>query len=362
MADILVVGLSARALAQSAWRAGYSPLAADFFCDLDLQEAAVACAKVEGSLLSGLEEQSLLAALNSLGYERKPIGIAWGAGFEDRSALLDSLAARWSMLGNSAAKVRRAKDPGQLAPLCTRLGLPHPDIRFDECTPGFVRKQLGGSGGAHVNANSRRSDSYWQRRVKGDPVSALVLGSGSDARLIGLSSQWNDPAPGAPFRYGGAARPPNLPERIAAALGAAAIKVITALELVGLNSVDFLVAEENWHLIEVNPRPGATLDIFDSDEVRLFALHIAACRGELPRSLPRYSSAAASRIVYAEREVRSVPEFDWPDWTADRHPPGASLAIGAPVCTVLSEADTADSARRLVEERGNAILVALGAG
>ena len=34
-------------------------------------------------------------------------------------------------------------------------------------------------------------------------------------------------------------------------------------------------------LIEVNPRPGATLDVFESDEGALFARHVAACEGRL---------------------------------------------------------------------------------
>jgi predicted ATP-grasp superfamily ATP-dependent carboligase len=148
---------------------------------------------------------------------------------------------------------------------------------------------------------------------------------------------------------------------VATELAAAAIKIATGLELVGLNSVDFLVARDDWHLIEVNPRPGATLDIFDSHEAPLFARHVAACRGEVPDARPHSSGAAAARIVYTRRDMERVPEFDWPDWTADRQPPGTALNPGAPVCTALAEADTPEEARRLAMERGDSILAKLGA-
>src|SRR5204863_33546 len=113
----------------------------------------------------------------------------------------------------------------------------------------------------------------------GEPVSALVLASGEAALVIGLSSQWSDPAHGATFRYGGAVRPADLASATASALENAALRVVLAAGLVGLNSVDFVVAENGWHLTEINPRPGATLDIFRDSEPSLFALHVEACRG-----------------------------------------------------------------------------------
>jgi len=363
MAEILVAGISTRALAASAGRAGYAPLAADLFMDLDLEDQAEECVRIDGDLVRGVEWEPLERALDALASGRAPIGIACSAGFEDRPDLLDRIARRWPLLGNSGEAVQRAKDPEHLAALCARLGIPHPELRFEGgCGSGWLRKERGGAGGGHVAAGAdRRSDSYWQRRVEGDPVSALALGNGTEAITIGLSAQWADPAPGAPFRYGGAAQPTALSRDIEASLRDAATRTVSALGLVGLNSVDFLVASEGWNLIEVNPRPGATLDIFESNDAPLFALHMAACRGELPAEPPVYVGAAASRIVYARGPVHCVRHIDWPDWTADRQRPGTSLAVGAPVCTVLARADTAEAARALVMERGDLILTAVGA-
>jgi predicted ATP-grasp superfamily ATP-dependent carboligase len=360
MAVVMVVGLSVRALSQSARRAGYTPLAADLFCDLDTREMAEKSVRIDCNLESGIEWPQLAAALESLSAGREPVGLVYGSGFEDRTDLLGRIAAHWPLLGNSAEAVGRVTDPEKLAELCVKCDVPYPDWSKTPIA-GWLSKQVGGAGGSHVGSPGPGTRRYWQERVDGDPVSAVVLANGERAIVLGLSAQWADPAPTAAFRYGGAVRPAELPSETANALEHAAIRVIEAAGLVGLNSADFLVAEDGWDLIEINPRPGATLDIFHSAEPSLFAMHVEACRGRLPSRRPEFVGAAAARIVYASRDVERVPEFDWPEWAADRQPSGTSVARQAPLCTVLAEADTAAEARRLVEERGRAIAAALGA-
>ena len=48
---ILVVAYSARALASSAARAGFAPLAIDVFGDDDTRETSLACVKLDGGLV-----------------------------------------------------------------------------------------------------------------------------------------------------------------------------------------------------------------------------------------------------------------------------------------------------------------------
>jgi predicted ATP-grasp superfamily ATP-dependent carboligase len=118
---------------------------------------------------------------------------------------------------------------------------------------------------------------------------------------------------------------------------------------------------EGWWLIEVNPRPGATLDIFEPAEASLFALHVDACRGRLPENPPSFAGAAAAQTVYARRAIASMPPLAWPAWTADRQPPGTRVDAGAPLCTVLARAEAAGDAKQLVQERAGRIRAAAGA-
>jgi predicted ATP-grasp superfamily ATP-dependent carboligase len=221
-------------------------------------------------------------------------------------------------------------------------------------------KRQGGAGGLHVrsagDADTDTASRYFQRRIDGVPVSALVLADGRRARIIGLSTQWPAPTAHRPFRYGGAVRPAVLTQTIDEAVQAVARRITVAAALVGLNSVDFLVDADQVWLLEVNPRPGATLDIFDPGDGSLFRLHVAACNGLLDDVRYRLDGAAAAAIVYARRDIASVPAFAWPDWTADRQSAGTSVKADQPVCTVLASAATAVDARILVARRAERIL------
>jgi predicted ATP-grasp superfamily ATP-dependent carboligase len=144
-------------------------------------------------------------------------------------------------------------------------------------------------------------------------------------------------------------------------MAAAVERLVAAIPLVGLNSADFVVDGDDFHLLEINPRPGATFDIFEPRGGSLFALHIAACRGMLPAAPPIYDDAAAGAIVYADCDIAAMPALDWPDWTADRPIPGSSVKAEAPLCTVIAAAASVAQAKLLVERRTATILATLRA-
>ncbi|HVQ11088.1 MAG TPA: aldehyde oxidase, partial [Methyloceanibacter sp.] len=88
--SLLLAAISARSLAQSARRAGFTSLVADFFADTDTQQVAHACRKLAGGFERGMRWGRLGRALDALA-ERAPspiAGLVYGAGFEDRPELL----------------------------------------------------------------------------------------------------------------------------------------------------------------------------------------------------------------------------------------------------------------------------------
>jgi predicted ATP-grasp superfamily ATP-dependent carboligase len=358
---VLIAALSGRALAACARRGGYRPLVADIFGDLDTREIAEATETVPGSLAHGFARGALLAALDRLAAGRSVIGVVAGSGFEDRPRLLRSIAARHGLLGNPASIVTAIKDPFRFAETCALAGVPHPDVRRDQPPEGvWLRKRAGGSGGVHVAASTRRGTTrrgrYFQRYVAGSPISAAFLAAGGRCRVLGLSRQWADPAPGRTFRYGGSSRPAPLSAARAADISGAVERLVSRTGLRGLNSADFLVREDGFDVLEVNPRPGATLDIFTDADGALFRMHLDACEGVLPTAMPVWPQAAAAAFVYARADIVLPPVFPWPVWTADRQAPGSVVPKGAPLCTVLAEAADAEAAEDLVRLRAADIL------
>ena len=68
-------------------------------------------------------------------------------------------------------------------------------------------------------------NAYYQERVEGRAVSALFVGNGSDARVLGFSEQWTAPTPKSLWRYGGAVRPAALSPASARRMASAVMRI-----------------------------------------------------------------------------------------------------------------------------------------
>ncbi|HSI42310.1 MAG TPA: ATP-grasp domain-containing protein [Xanthobacteraceae bacterium] len=355
-ADLVLIGLSARTLAASAGRAGLRAVAIDLFGDEDTRALAPTRRLNGASQALAFEPEEVLRHLAAF----PGVPVVLGAGFEAVPELIDAIAARAPLLGNDGRTVAAFKDPFALAGLLEQLGIAHPAVYAGAAPAGrrVLEKQSGASGGGHVRRALQPEASpspgcYLQDEVEGNSVSALFLGNGQAARLIGFSEQWCAPAPHAPFRYGGAAAPLLLPAVQTAEVAGALNRLVAATGLRGLASADLMLTATGWSLIEINPRPGATLDIFDRAPLPpLLHLHIAACRGVLPDELPALATmpACAAAVFYALSAL-SIDQAPLPEWTADRPAAGSLIAAGAPLCTVLASGRDLPAARRTAGQR-----------
>lgn len=356
-ATVLIAALSGRGLAASARRAGYLPLVADAFGDSDTSSLAVHVRCVDDAVRIGFRTKPVFAALAALeaAAPSPPVGLVLGSGFEDRPRLIAALAHRYKLLGNDARTIAAAKSPTTLPPLLDRVGIRHPDTQLlrPADTSGWLSKRIGGSGGTHIVAAAEAEPStrrYFQRRLDGEPVSALALGTREGAILVGISRQWTVGTGPRPYRYGGAVGPVELPVAATRSIHDAVQGVSTALRLVGLVAFDFLLVDGTPWLLEVNPRPSATLDVFDDEAGSLFSAHLAACAGETP-PLPAAEGARAAAILYADPAPLAVGGVLWPEWAADRPTPGARIPRHRPIATVLAQGATPDHALHSCRER-----------
>jgi predicted ATP-grasp superfamily ATP-dependent carboligase len=129
----------------------------------------------------------------------------------------------------------------------------------------------------------------------------------------------------------------------------------------GLVGIDLVVDPAGGpHVLEVNPRPTASMELFErSGAVRLAADHLAACGVELPR--PAGAAAAppadvtwAKAVLFARREIPvdapllarlaalarpwTAADGGWPA-VADIPRPEQMLAAGSPVVSIFARGD-----------------------
>jgi predicted ATP-grasp superfamily ATP-dependent carboligase len=344
---ILIAAQAGRALAEAARRAGLRPFVADLFGDSDTLALSEAYRPLPGRFGSRIVADATLAAIDDLAAcAGSRLGIVLGSGFEDTPDLVARIAARHRLIGADADAVATLKDPLGFAALCDRFRIPHPAIATGPLPDpsGWLLKRIGGSGGSHIRPATRGpapEGHYVQARAPGRPHALNFLADGRTMQVLAVTEQWCAPSPIRPYRYGGAlagaaAEAPPLPEPLLLAVAAAVESLIAATGLRGLGSADFLADETGWWLTEINPRPGATLDILDRRSTPLLAAHIEASLGAMPALGPQPADAAAAQICYADREHAPVPDCPWPDHVRDRPRPGTVVRRDAPLCTVLA--------------------------
>jgi predicted ATP-grasp superfamily ATP-dependent carboligase len=357
----LIVALSGRALALAVRRSGRRPVVLDLFGDADMRASAEASLIVAGDFDRGFDESALLAAAERLAPAGSlpRYGLAYGSGLESRPDLLAKLAAGRQLYGNAPETVARTKDPRCFFPLLDRLGIPYPEIAYaPPADPaGWLVKQIGASGGGHVAAAGADAAPgerhYFQHRMRGRSIGVSFLADGRRSFLLGCSEQWSSPSarPGT-YRFGGLMQPAEISQRVLEATPAMLDALVDGFGLVGLNSLDLLVEADDMHVLEVNPRPGANLDVFDGgDPAGLFGLHVAACEGRLPRQWTPPAATTAMSVLYADEPLLVPTEISWPGWVADRPAPGAWIERGAPICTVLAAASSRHDTRELMAAR-----------
>jgi predicted ATP-grasp superfamily ATP-dependent carboligase len=370
---ILLVSVSARMLAELATRDGHDVLAVDRFGDLDLQRL---CPSV--SIAHDLGGRGGMEALVEAAEPIRAAGVIYGAGLENRPELVARLAEGRTLLGCTPRTLRRVRDPAVLGASLHTAGLAYPctfsareaPVLVDR-TRRWLRKPIRGGGGRGVREwrGGRLTDGLIvQERISGLPCSAAAVADGRSAALLGVSEQLiGRRAFGARgWKWCGNVVPPRLPARERHALADAAQAICAhlaaAFGLRGVFGVDLVWDGARAWVVEVNPRPVASLETIDAAHgASSFAAHLEACAGRLPaagtgRSPADPPRAAGKAVLFATEDLR-VP--DTSEWAArgirDVPHPGEPIAAGRPICTLVATGRSPEAVLADLEARAAAL-------
>jgi predicted ATP-grasp superfamily ATP-dependent carboligase len=352
---VLVLGVSTRAMVESAVRGGHEVVAVDFFGDRDQARLAESYALQR--------DLGLPATAEGLGEAAQRIdadAVVYGSNLENHPEVVGELATRLRLLGNPAEVLRDVRDWGLLRRFCREAGIAHPVtlLRGEERHAGrgrWLRKRLR-SGGGHgvVPWDGRALDDahVLQAEVNGRAASAALVADGKECRVFGVTEQLiGRPAFGSSgFAWCGNLLPLELPAADAASVRAQIDHMASCLTwrfgLVGVNGLDVVIGRDpegvaRPYLIEVNPRFSGSMELAErAFGVNVFSLHVEGLAGHLPRASVAdraHDGCVGKGIVYARRPV-VVPDTE--EWLArgvrDVPSPGQRIAAGHPVCTVLA--------------------------
>ncbi len=359
--DLLLVAQSARMLAQSAARAGYRSHAVDFYADSDTRRYAEQCIALT-PCTDGFDEAALLAAVE--GFALPQTNLVYGSGIDSCPLLVEKLAREHKLRGNTSTTLTQINRPQAFFGLLDKLGIPYPETRYtlpDSGESWLIKPGCSEGGKGVVFCTEKRptaNGAYYQRWAQGDAYSLLFLANGKESRLLGFNTLWtsqHDPAQ--PFLFAGAINRADLSAAQRWSAEGYATQLTEASGLVGLNSLDFVLDNGVCRVLEVNPRPSASMALYDEDFTEgLLALHIAACYGRLPPPARHTGPVRALRIVYSQGTTQIPENFHWPKECADIPYPGAIIASGQPLCSLLMQGDSRQELETLIKLLENEIL------
>lgn len=362
--NILLASYSARALAASAARAGYHVYVIDLFEDFDTTALSVASAKACADHALRFDKIKLQQAMSSFaGIEFS--AVIYGAGFEADTGLLEILNVQNNLFGNSPELVLNLKHPTTFFGLLHILNMPFPQVRLTAPSDadGWLAKTIGATGGTHVASAqgvSANDQIYFQQFEAGRNLSVLFLADGKQSRIVGFNEQLVQRVGSSPYCYSGAISHARMPDELKSQIAAKLDLLVETTGLVGLNGIDFILRDEKYFVLEINPRPTATMELYDADFPQgLLHAHVQACEGVLPDAVPGEQTIRGHQIVWAQQNTRVPATFSFPRWCADIPQPGSFIAQGAPLCSVLADAHDHDETLRLLERRSAEIQIQL---
>ncbi|MDD5411696.1 MAG: ATP-grasp domain-containing protein [Methylobacter sp.] len=346
METILIVASSGRMLAQAAKDTGLKPLVIDLFADLDTQGYAEDFRQIKS-----LAEQDLAPAVDDFVERYAVAHVIYGSGFEYYPESLSYLGSRLTILGNHPDVFAKLQNKQTFFSILDDLNIPHPEIAFSapESADGWLLKPMQGQGGVGIKRyradDGATASVYWQKFQAGTAHSVLFLASGTQVQVIGFNTQWSASlSETQEFVFSGVINSTDLSDMHKSEITGWLKPMVPVFALKGLNSLDFIHADDCCYALEINPRPSASMQLYDED---LLIRHIQACEGDVgAQSVGRNSvtycaewqdyHATGYQIIHAGQDLIIPDHFEWPEWCMDLPGSGSFIRTGQPICSIIA--------------------------
>jgi len=374
---ILILGLSTRAIAESAVQGGYDVLTLDYFGDRDQKELVQNYSLMRdfhpstssGQAL-GFSAEALLTASHQLDFG----AVVYVSNLENHPEVVEELAEGHILLGNSPTTLREVRDWPTLRSFCWEAGVPFPVTLFvGEALPKdgrWLLKPVRSGGGHGISFWSEKplgERRLLQEYIAGLDCSAAFVADGRNCVLLGVTEQLvgREELGAGGFAWCGNVLPLALPLPVLDALEDMAAKLTRRFELRGVNGFDFVLARREGqfipYLVEVNPRYTASMELMEwAYGLNILDLHVRSFEGELPsfslRGQLRQARFYGKGIVYAQTDVVMPETAGWREKDRRDIPfPGERIETGHPICTVLAQGKSRNECWHRLLEEANAL-------
>lgn len=394
---ILIIGASGRFLAQSAFKAGHSVSVLDLFGDVDtrqicldseqflpFEESAVKTRRIESlySLVynsgSGVDEKKNLTPEFGAG---SPHSIVFSGGAENFPEFFSrDFFPYCRVAGPPEASIKRLLCLRTIESACEQHRIRFPTTCGSLKQPldmakVWLRKRIRSGGGLQtqkwrgaesvdVKLIDFSSGEYLQEKIVGETLSGCFVATTGEASLLGACAQHSNPN-NDDFLYRGSAGPiPLFPELYHEMLRVGEI-IAREFQLVGVFGIDFVMADGDLFLVDINPRVPASAELIERFQrltmpsFTIVRVHLDACfEGRLPTPKRIFGQSIFSkRVVYLESNQPLKVSAAFVDYLqsnshiTDIPQPGTEIQPGHPIVTVHAQAEDIRSLKKESSKR-----------
>ncbi len=345
---LLIFAQSARLLAQSASQAGYTVWLADCFLDTDTP----AQRKLKLPPLSSLDATELSEALTNL-TQNQPCLLIYGSGIEYCPSLLNALPDTITLIGNNTDTLHLFNSPKHFFKLLTDLKLPFPQTSLtapQRNQQEWLIKPNHSLGGQNISTFDEKEVSdacYFQTKINGISGSILFVTNQNDTRILSINEQLAEQNN---FVLAGIEAPLKISDANLTRLTTAVSQLIQATQLKGINSLDFIIDDnDDLFILEVNPRPSASMALVDK-EIDLINLHLAGCSNETLPDISIHQQRQAYRgfyYLFSPQQLTIKAGIEWPSYCSDIPPVDTIIEQGQPICSFFAYANNAEQCQKI---------------
>ncbi|WP_397570524.1 ATP-grasp domain-containing protein [Schlesneria sp. T3-172] len=387
--QILIIGGSTRAAADSVRRAGWRPICADFFVDWDLQQTAqtIPVRRYPESLPDDLAHIRADGWMYCGALENEPQILA---------RLLEENRNLGPLIGTHPETLAHVRNPSWISSVLRAAGLPCLDVASQSAPPPpdgcWLQKPLSSAGGRQIRVWDEVAERspfvephYFQRRVSGSELSVLFrCDEGKPPAWLGATRalRWANPLPApTPFSYCGSTGPvTDLPDHIVRSITEIVTTIVSQTSgLNGLVGFDFIEDPQQAWLLEINPRYTASVEVLELASGRsLLSPQPVSCQAVSGRvesgrdhgtNENHQRRIVAKQILYAVESIsapdlrhsfRSIDPWQIPIVTDIPQVP-LTIDAGWPICTVFAEGSDPVAVKEMLRMRGEAVRSAIRA-
>ncbi len=372
-----IIGLNARAAAQSAKRAGFDVFLATYFSDVDTAGITKNFFSMQKEKFNpNLKEYSVkaLADFATEKFKAQVENVILTSKIGDSVRAVKTIEKNFKIIGNGSENVKKAKDwknikevlaqhsilypktfiidvnhKSKIKNACEELNFPRVikamDIDKGKCPPQqiFSFAELENL----ITRSKVQGEILIQEFIEGIPLSCSVLSDGINAVAVSVNRQLISEKffGGCGFKYCGNIVPYDGKSGLIQNIGKISEFIISDLSLLGSNGIDYVVRKDKIYFMELNPRIQDTMENVEKQlNIDMIEEHINACGGNI--NIEKFKKFNNNKkfygkcIIYAKKDVR-VKNLDKSGINIGDVPyDGCLIKKNEPVCCIYEEGKT----------------------